>query len=270
MAVVTARPPNVVRPSELASRIARQRAERAAMKARGETHRRTLEKIRRDSDERIRKMRAEDADLRRKWEALSLSILRDAVTSASRAARFGLKAPTLPLALAQQWQDVHCHLANVTPRDEVTLVPIWKAHVREVARHLQVAIEWAATPMNAYAWAKSRRIEVSPIITGADYATVLHELGHCAWPCEPTHAPVIIHEKLKKSCCVACELAAWQWAQRHARPGWTSRMHDCLSRSLTTYRTYGTAPEQRTIDEMVSPVGFRAAQLARHFEKEAA
>jgi hypothetical protein len=168
-----------------------------------------------------------------------------------------------PVALAARWNRIHGEVTATTPSDEVALVPRWRAHVDAEARRLGVTIAWTATAMNAYAVASRKEIEISPIVSAFSYATARHELGHVARPCQPSHRRVTSDAALKKTVCVRCELAAWCWAQEDAQPGWTARMQECLAQSLPTYAEYATKAERQEIEELVSGIGFRRAQLAR-------
>ena len=219
-------------------------------------HRIRMDNLRQD----VAQLQEARTALRRKEEALGLLVLKGRVRRASAAAEWGGKG--ISVELAQAWSDTQIELAGTTPADEVALVPIWQRDVEQCARVLGVSIEWTATPMNAYSFGLAKRIETSPIVSGTSYASARHELGHQARPCQPAHSRITTDVKLKRSVCVRCELSAWAWAVDGARPQWTRRMHNCLSRALRTYHRYGTASEQRAIDEMTSGIGFRSAQLA--------
>lgn len=122
----------------------------------------------------------------------------------------------------------------------------YRRHTAALAAGLGVHVEYvdAIRCLNGYAWPRLKVIEVTPIATPRDYATVLHELGHVARPCEPTH------HRAKGQPCLVCELSAWRWAMQAAQPAWTRAMHAQLKQSLPTYKRYGTQGQQREIDAL--------------------
>jgi hypothetical protein len=223
-------------------------------------HKIALQRIRDDG----RNFTATMAALRRREEQLSLRLLRDRVKWAHEDAARGRKA--FPLDLAERWQAQQSEIAGVTRPDEVPFVAAWNKWAVDSARDLGVEILWTATPgVNAYAWQKLMRIEVAPIRSAASCATAGHEFGHCACPCQPSHIRVETDKELKRTCCPECEINAWRWAIEHIRPTWTRRMHDCLARSLATYRRYAAdgSTIARQMDEVISPMAYFNARQRR-------
>jgi hypothetical protein len=138
-------------------------------------------------------------------------------------------------------------------------VALWRAHVDElIATHRIAATYDVLGAVNAYAVPGRRMIDISPICNVDNYVTAMHEVGHIAHGCSPSHRRT---KTANTDVCVQCELTAWRFAQANARPTWTKEMHACLRRALLTYRQYGTPAEQREIDRMVSNLGFCAVQL---------
>jgi hypothetical protein len=137
----------------------------------------------------------------------------------------------------------------------------WRRDIEAKVAALRISLSWDATPAtNAYAWPTLKRIEVAPIIGPETYAVVLHEVGHVAQPCQPSHQRVVV-DKLT-SYCVRCEIGAWQWAQREA-VDWQRPMHDVLVESVASYRKHGTPAEQTEIDQFCTGLAFRTVQVAR-------
>jgi hypothetical protein len=140
-------------------------------------------------------------------------------------------------------------------------VPALRAEVERWARDLGVRVQWSATPgANGYAWRGQRAIEVAPIRSEAAFAVAMHELGHCAHPCQPDHVRVRLHSR--RTACVPCELAAWMFAIDTAS-AWSRPMHTEMADALGTYRQYATATEQAEIDSLCGGLGFRRMQVRR-------
>jgi hypothetical protein len=136
----------------------------------------------------------------------------------------------------------------------------YRAHVSTLASRLGVRVlqevVWGAD--NAYA--SRKQITIEPIRSEWLYATALHELGHSANPCQPTHVRVPAEDK--KTVCVRCEFNAWRWAQQNALD-WTREAHENQVKALTTYRKYATPDEARELDGMNSDIGYRRALMSR-------
>jgi hypothetical protein len=138
----------------------------------------------------------------------------------------------------------------------------YAAHVAKLAAQLGVTVVYVDSEgawTNTHAWTKLKRIEIPVVRTAWRYASGLHELGHCANPCQPSHRRVATGER-GKTVCVRCETSAWRWAQREAL-AWIADIHANMDAALASYATYGTAAEQREIAEMTSGLAFRQMQL---------
>lgn len=211
-------------------------------------------KFRQDLDAFRRRL----AENRRGWERLSVDSARTAIDVRRRAG--------LPVSLDLLLKRQRHVAADVVLDVDAPYVTLWRSHVAELTQRMRVDLSYPVfAAANAYAWPGLKRIEAAPINGASAYATVLHEFGHVAQPCRPPHQRVDASEmpSSRDSVCVQCELLAWVWAIEHARPAWTRSMHGQLASALTTYRPYGTSAEQAEIDAMVSPIGFRSAQIRR-------
>jgi hypothetical protein len=126
-----------------------------------------------------------------------------------------------------------------------------RSHIQQLAKQYDISVSYVCAPAtNAYALRAERAIEVPPVVNGATYAVSLHEIGHCARPCEKSHRPVKLGSG--HPACVACELAAWQFATDTAIV-WTTSMHQRMVLSLQSYaRPAATAPERQTIERLTS------------------
>jgi hypothetical protein len=174
------------------------------------------------------------------------------------AAKEGEPPPRLDIKLAR---DVNRRALESIDRGQDPQVHAYREHVVALCQKLSVKSTYAVTYFGqAYAWGTLKEVELRPINSEFSYAIALHELGHCARPCEKSHVRVTMG-KHKETCCVRCELAAWRWAIDHAIR-WDKDSHEALCHGLTSYRKYGTPAEQADIDAMTSKIGFRRAQLA--------
>jgi hypothetical protein len=216
-----------------------------------------LQQIRNDSEARQREITETFARRRRAEEELGLSFLEGDVAFAKKMGR------AQRLTDLRRLHRVKLHRTATTPACDAEFIDLWRAHVDELALRYNVSIVWERRTLgaNAYAWPSMSRIEAAPIIDASSYAVLLHELGHIAKPCEPTHTRVTT--TLNDSLCIACEVSAWHWAIDTVRPFWTRTMHQQMADALTTYSKYATDSERHEINEMVSPIGFRRVMLRR-------
>jgi hypothetical protein len=227
-----------------------------------------LVRYRRDQDHRLKleRMRAETDAVIAKWKASSTRLRRAEEASHVRAIKLrystSLAIGKLSLAMAEAYHDVVVEESCIVMAEDKPFLDAWRADAAAHARRLGVEIVWAPDCIRqGYAWSASKRIEVRPITSAGLYVVVLHELGHCAEPCRADHEP-----KKKDDggvACASCELAAWRWAIRHAKPTWTRAMHQRLITALRTYRRYGTFGEQREVDELASDMGFYQTLMTR-------
>ena len=216
-------------------------------------HKIRMDAIREEGARNLKKIQEDAASLRRNEEAASA-----ACTRCDYALARAVHRGQVPLGVAQHYFDLlHDQQGIVIPEDQPHL-GLWRADIEADARRMNVTIWWApeCAGINAYAWVKLKRIEIAPATSAGLYATAKHELGHVARPCARGHQPIMTAGKKR---CVACELEAWRWAIVHSQPTWSRRMHDRLTRSLLTYRSFGTAAEQTKIDDLVSDLGFYRA-----------
>jgi hypothetical protein len=238
---------------------ARQQRIKAAVRARIREidHQVTIDKIRADSAAAVEQIKASQATVRRAEERLSIAVLHAQLSSARI-------RDEVPFALLEKWHTLHLELTGSAPADELAHLPLWQREIVRLARELQIHVSFAALPgVNAYAWATRKEIEIAPITSSHGYATALHECGHAAWPCDASHRRVAMGASSGKTCCVRCEVRAWEWAIAQAQPTWTKGMHRNLRQALSSYRRYGTVAEQTAIDDLVSDLGFFRAQLTR-------
>ena len=239
------------------SAAARQQRIKAAVaeRIREINHQVRLETIRRDGAEAVAHIKAQQASTRRGEERLSMSLL-DLQLENARA------RGEVPFDLLEKWHLMHVEATSTTPPDERAHLPLWQHEIARLARELQIEVSMAATPgANVYAWAGLKQIEIAPITSAFGYTSALHELGHCARPCDATHRRAAMAGG--KTCCVQCEMEAWRWSIAQAKPTWTKGMHRHLAPALSSYRRYGTVAEQSAIDDLVSDRGLFRAQLAR-------
>ena len=220
-------------------------------------HQSKLRAIRENGEREVQKIRRDYAHLRRRREAVTAGFIKSAFRLEHLSSDEGM-----PYSVAERYHTLRVEQSGSVASDEQPFVAGWTAHVETAARTMGVTIEWVpeCAGLNSYAWASLRRIEIAPIYSGGLYAVALHELAHVALPCDDTHRRSNTEDG---SCCVRCEIIAWRWAIQHATPAWTRQMHRRLSRSLTTYRSYGTPEEQAELDHLTSDVGLFRALLAR-------
>jgi hypothetical protein len=165
--------------------------------------------------------------------------------------------PQLDLSLAKK---LTRRVLESIDRGQDPQVQAWRHHIAALCQELGVRPTYAVEYFGqGYAWASLKEIELPPINSAFTYGTGPHELGHTQHPCEKSHTRVTI--EAGRTCCVRCELLAWRWAIDHAIR-WDSDSHESLVCGLSSYRKYGTPAEQAEIDAMISPIGFRRAQLA--------
>jgi hypothetical protein len=223
-------------------------------------HRIALDKIKRDSDAWLANYRDKQAQLRRGEESLSKRVIEDRLRTARLKAQ--REGRGVPIDVARRAHDLRLEQSGVVLAADRPFIELWRRDVAAEARRLGVEIIWEpkCAGINAYAWPALKRVEGAPITSAGLYITMKHELGHNACPCEKSHTRSKTDDG---SCCVRCEIRAWQWSIDRAVPQFTAAMHARLARSLPTYRKYGTPNEQREIDDLVSGIGFRQAQLRR-------
>lgn len=211
-------------------------------------HRVKMEQIREDG----KASRESWTKLRRAEEGLSIAVIRSLART----------SPTVE-NLAR-FHETTCALQEIVPIEDEPFVALWTAHVDDLARVNRARLRFVENGnVNAYAWPTLREAEGPPIRDVTAYATWLHEVaGHVANPCQPDHRRVKTTDGLS-SCCVQCELVAWEAAQAIARPSWTRRMHTVMTVSLRTYTKYATDSERTTIDRMTNGLSFYEVQQRR-------
>jgi hypothetical protein len=110
------------------------------------------------------------------------------------------------------------------------------AHIAELCAAAQVTITWRTS--GGRAWRRTRRIAIAPIRSVITYAVALHEIGHILGPHPPHRLPR--------------EVAAWQWAEAHARP-WTPAMAAKRDASLASYRRWAERCQHRVHPPIIPP-----------------
>lgn len=139
----------------------------------------------------------------------------------------------------------------------------FRQHVAYLIHAHHITVRWDVLPagQNAYASPLARWVELAPIINGELYATALHEVGHIANPCLPTHQRRRTKGIIATTVCCRCEISAWRWALDVAIE-WTADMHRLMKASLESYFKYGDATERAEMRTLSSPPNFRRVQLA--------
>jgi hypothetical protein len=216
-----------------------------------------LAEIKRKSAENRRRL----AENRRQEERVSNAVLDLSVATwrlkGSIAAAKGEAPPPLDLTLAK---DMTRRVGESIPRDTDPEVIRYRRHIAALCQELGVKPKFVVEFFRqGYAWSSLKEIELPPINGRFSYAIGMHEAAHCACPCEKSH--VRVKTENGETVCVKCELAAWKWAIAHA-VAWEKDMHEAMVGGLSSYRKFGTPAEQAEIDAMISPLGFRRAQLA--------
>jgi hypothetical protein len=165
----------------------------------------------------------------------------------------------VPMTLLEQQQRHVIETHGIVLPSEEHQVERYRRHIADLARLHGIAISWDAAYINGYAWSRLKKIECAPIVSAWGYATVLHEIGHVAHPCEPSHTKVKAGEK---TYCVACEVRAWRAASAWAL-AWTEEMHCNMREALASYRKFATDAERAVIDAMSSRMGFHSIRQER-------
>lgn len=149
----------------------------------------------------------------------------------------------------------HKHREDVGTDD----APRLAAHVDRLLEEHHIRRVDATHHRAGVAWSPWRLVRIPPVRSGFTCATALHEIAHVLNPCNG-------HERVPAedggTVCVECEITAWRWAIRHAPDGrWVRDMQESMATGLTSYRGYGTPSQQQQIDGLLSPAGFRLAQM---------
>jgi hypothetical protein len=167
----------------------------------------------------------------------------------------GEPPPPLDMSLAKK---LNRRVLESIDRGQDPQVQALRHHIAAICQELGVKSTFTVEYFGqGYAWASLKEIELPPINSAFAYATALHELGHCANPCAKSHVRVKTGDG--KTCCVACELAAWKWAIANAI-AWQKDMHESLTGGLSSYRKFGTPTEQAEIDATTSKMGLHRAR----------
>ncbi len=197
--------------------------------------------------EGIREKGRELADLRRRnhrsEEKLTIAV-----------ARTCAKLQNRTLADLQRFHEIAVSDV-VLPWDRVRGTGVARHAAELLATHRITATYDVLGGVNGYANYVRRTIDTSPINNVSAYTTLVHEVGHVAVGCPPSHKRATVDDTPKRVC-VRCELEAWRFATQNARPHWTRAMHDHMRRALMSYRKYGTPAEQEEIDRFVSNLNY--------------
>ena len=217
-------------------------------------HRIRLEKLRADVQAILDARR----ELRRSKERFGVDVARACYQSSRRLAQ--LVDRPVPLDVARRFHQAVA--ADVIVPGTERFVAQWRSHIEELLRTHRITATWGViAQQNAYAWARLREIEISPINNRLAYTSALHEIGHVLNPCEKSHRPV--RTESRRGACVQCELISWRWCQGIAKPSWSRDMHEDMAAAVVTYRAYATPTEKDEIARLISDLGFCRARQAR-------
>jgi hypothetical protein len=227
---------------------------------RREAHAAALRRDRIDATVRAR-MREIDHEIR--MEALDRErVIRCATQDALEAARDDRAQRRVHgKTMGDRWRMVRAIQASpdVAPNADVLKS---RKHAEQFLQTHGIAVEVAGHWARGTAWPARKLVRVPwPIRSEWDLATFGHESWHLLLPCRPDHRRV--RTEAGDSVCVQCEIACWLAAVDSHPIVWGQDAHDNLAQGLASYRVYGTPDQQRQIDELIGPTGYRRMRLRR-------